>query len=290
MVSPYVRRQQLSIGLIRAREAAGLTHAQVGAHIGQQRQKISRLENGHVRPVPAEIFKILELYNVTGDEWANLVQVANEAADQGWWTSYGDDMGPRQALYADLESGAELIREFQPFIPGLLQTVEFAQHRRTAGAAIGPVAGQTARAVEARQTRQKMLLRPGGPSYEVVLDEIAVRRLPAPPAVVAAQVRHLIELTDDPDVTVRILPVDAVIRDYAMPRTAFSVYRYPGPLDPQVVAVDTITSDLVLTSLAEEDQVNSYTATYERLAEAALPREASITFLATVANQLPKGA
>ena len=71
--------------------------------------------------------------------------------------------------------------QFQPFIPGLLQTLDFAHQRQLSEAEIGPVTFSSERAVEARQTRQRMLRRPDGPSYEVVLDEISVRRLPAPP-------------------------------------------------------------------------------------------------------------
>ncbi|MBV9315492.1 MAG: hypothetical protein JO100_17570 [Pseudonocardia sp.] len=89
-------------------------------------------------------------------------------------------MGARQSLYADLEAGAARIVEYQPFIPGLLQTAEFAHHRQVAETEIGPVTFRSARAAEARQTRQRMLRRPDGPHYEVILDEVAVRRLDAP--------------------------------------------------------------------------------------------------------------
>jgi transcriptional regulator with XRE-family HTH domain len=286
MVSPYVRRQQLALAIAEAREAIGLTHTQLASKIGQSRAKISRLENGHIRPAQAEIFKILEVLGVEGEQWARLVDIASDAADKGWWHGYGDDMGPRQAIYADLESGTRHIREFQPFIPGLLQTAEFARQRQLAEAEIGPVTFQTQRAVEARQTRQRMLLRSGGPSYEVVIDEVALRRLPAPPAVVADQIRHVVKLSADPDVAVRILPVDARIRGYAVPRSGFSLYTYPDPLDPRVAAVDTVTTDVVLTSLTEPAQLDRYEALYERLAEASLSVEASTEMLSAAAAKI----
>lgn len=286
MVSPYVRRQQLALAIAEARDAAGLTHAQLATAIGQSRAKISRLENGHIRPAQSEIFKILEVLGIEGEPWSRLVEIAGEAADRGWWYTYGDDMGLRQAIYADLESGTRRIREFQPFVPGLLQTADFARQRQLAESEIGPVNFLTQRAVEARQTRQRMLLRSGGPSYEVVLDEVALRRLPAPPEVVAAQITHLIELTADPDVTVRILPVDARISGYVVPRSGFSLYTYPDTLDPRVVAVDTVTTDVVLTSLTESAQVDRYDALYQRLADASLPVEASTKLLSVMLEPL----
>lgn len=286
MISPFVRRHRLAVELRTLRETAGMTHAQLAKAIGQSRMKISRLENGHARPNQAEIMKILDALAVTGDRWTAIMDVARDAAERGWWDSYGDDMGARQALYADLEAGAATIREFQPFVPGLLQTLEFAQRRHTAESEIGPVAFQSQRAVEARQTRQKMLGRPDGPTYEVVLDEIAVRRLPAPPDVVAAQVRNLVTLAEQPKITVRVLPVDAQIAGYVVPRSAFSLYTYPDPLDPWVVAVDTVTTDVVLTSLTEAAQVERYATLYQRLTGAALPADESLDLLASVADRL----
>lgn len=287
MISPYVRRQRLAVELRVLREAAGLTHAELAKRIGQSRMKITRLENGHpIRDAQAAVMRIIDVLGVTGQRWTELMAVARDAAERGWWSSYGPAMGARQALYADLEAGAATIAEFQPFIPGLLQTPEFAQHRQVAESEIGPVAFQSQRAVDARQSRQRMLRRPDGPSYEVVLDEIAVRRLPASPGVVAAQLEHLVELAGEPAITVRVLPVDARIDGYVVPRSAFSLYSYPDPKDPQVVAVDTVTTDVVLTSLTEQTQVTRYANLYDRLRRAALSPQDSVVFLAGVAAEL----
>jgi Domain of unknown function (DUF5753) len=254
MISPLVRRQRLATELAVLREAAGLTHAQLAERIGQ---------------------------------WTEIVDVARDAAERGWWASYGEAMGARQALYADLEAGAATIAEFQPFIPGLLQTPEFAAHRQAAESEIGPVAFSSAQAVEARQRRQRMLCRPDGPRYEVVLDEVALRRLAAPPQVTRHQVEYLVALAGAEEaVTVRVLPVAARIAGYVVPRSAFSLYTYPDPRDPAVVAVDTVTTDVVLTSLTEAEQVTRYTTLYQRLAQAALSPQESIELLAEVAEGL----
>jgi hypothetical protein len=229
---------------------------------------------------------------VQGEQWSYLVEVASEAADKGWWASYGDAMGARQAVYADLESGARLIREYQPFIPGLLQTADFARQRNAAelGRAYEPDSVIERASVEARQTRQRMMMRAGGPSYEVVIDEVAIRRPLAPPEILAAQLRHLLQFRDHPRITVRLLPVDARLRDYRVVRSAFSLYTYPGPQDPEVVAVDTVTADMVMTTLLEADQVHRYTDLYDRLVEAALSPDESADMLSAAAVQLMEGA
>jgi hypothetical protein len=76
----------------------------------------------------------------------------------------------------------------------------------------------------------------------------------------------------------------ARIENYAVPRCTFSLYTYPDPGDPGVVAVDTVTSDLLLT---EPDDVRSYEQLYRRLRDAALPPDDSLDFLTKVAADLP---
>jgi hypothetical protein len=68
-----------------------------------------------------------------------------------------------------------------------------------------------------------------------------------------------------------------------VPRCTFSIYTYPDPGDPQVVAIDTVTSDLLLTDPA---QVTPYDRLYERLWEAALPPEESLDLLTRAAAGL----
>ncbi len=84
-------------------------------------------------------------------------------------------------------------------------------------------------------------------------------------------------------VTIRVLRLEASIAGHAVPRSAFVTYRYPDAGDPVVVAVDTVTSDLVLTDRAE---VGNYLDLYRRLQEAALTPAESLDFLAALAEGL----
>ena len=128
MISPYVRRLRLAAELRALRAEGGLTHEQLARKIGQSRAQISRLENGHVVDQD-DVMKILDALNVDDARWTRIMTIAREAGERGWWES-NRAMGERQALYANLEAGAQTIREFQmTFIPGLLQTPEFTRAR-----------------------------------------------------------------------------------------------------------------------------------------------------------------
>jgi transcriptional regulator with XRE-family HTH domain len=284
MISPYVRRLRLGAELRGLRAGAGLTHEQLARRIGVSRAQISRLENGHVVD-QADVMKILDALAVDGQRWTQVMTIAREAGERGWWESTRG-MGERQALYADLEAGAVAIREYQQtFLPGLLQTPEYVAARTDGGAVLEPLGGTAAGVLAGRVGRQRMLRRPGAPSYEVIVDEVAIRRLTAPPEVVRAQLCHLAQtVTGDAKLSLRVLPIAARITGYAVPRCTFSLYAYPDPGDPVVVAVDTVTSDLILTEPAE---VAPYERLYNLLHDASLPPTDSLSLLTTAARSLP---
>lgn len=285
MISPWVRRRRLAAELVGLREDYGYSGARLAEAVGIARQTISRLENGHARPNPDEVMRILDVLQVGKQRWSTIMTIARDAQERGWWEKHAGKMGPRQALYANLEAGAASICEYQMMLlPGLLQIPTFAEARAHADRSTYNGNVDPVRAVEAGITRQRVLQRPGGPRYEVIIDELAVRRFAAPADTVLAQIDHLVHTGHhDKKITIRVLPLTASINGFAVPRSAFSVYRYPDPEDPVVVVVDTTTSDLVLTDAA---QVNHYLDLYRRLREAATAPADSLDFLAMAAEDL----
>ncbi len=282
MISPYVRRLRLARELRALRIEAGLTHEQLAKKIGQSRAQISRLENGHVVD-QADILNILDVLGVSGDQWTQVMTIAREAGERGWWESL-KGMGVRQGLYADLEAGATTIREYQqPFLPGLLQIPGYIGTRSEFE--VEPMTGTGDGVLAGRLGRQRMLRRPGGPTYEVIVDELAVRRPTAPADVFRSQLEHIITTVTETDkVSLRVLPIAAVIEGFAVPRSAFAIYTYADPGDPAVVAIDTVTDDMVLT---DDDAVYRYNELYRRLCEAALPEEPSLRLLTEAARAVP---
>lgn len=280
MGSPFARRRRLAAELRQLREEAGLTSDKLAKLVGQHRIKISRLENGHLRPDVREIMALLDALQVKGTRWHEVVQIAREAGEKGWWDSYGDAMGERQKLYADLEFGSSRIREYQPaVVPGLLQTAEYTW------ALVGQDTTQTYKAdrvVEAREQRQRMLDRPDGPDFEVILDEVVVRRLVVSPAVMRDQLLHIVDtVRASPRLSVRVLPVSAVVSGF-LPSGTFMLFKFVDPRDPQMAVVETVTTDLVLDSA---DDVGRYVQHYERVRDATLSADDSLSLLEQAATQ-----
>jgi transcriptional regulator with XRE-family HTH domain len=283
-VSPYVCRLRLAEEMLSIRQDAGYTTERLFSETGIQRQKISHIETANRRVDPAAIEGVLTHLRVGGDRFRNVMRLAHGSAHQGWWERFDDEMGPRQARTADLESGAATIFEFQPFlIPGLLQTQEFAAVRAEADRAANSRRFSTARMLEARVQRQAILSGPDATPLEVVLDEAVLRRLAVAPAqVMHDQLDHLVGAAlNQPSVTVRVLPFVTALSRHAQAITGFTYYTYADPDDLVVVNVDTNVDDLLLHDPA---RVAIYTDLVTEIRRAALSPAESIGCLASAAE------
>ena len=71
---------------------------------------------------------MLQIYGVPEDQREELVQLARDSRQKGWWHAYGDSVQPHFATYLGLESAASEIRIYEVnLIPDLLQTEDYAR-------------------------------------------------------------------------------------------------------------------------------------------------------------------
>lgn len=87
MVSPFVRRRRLAMEILRLRDEYEYSADRLASAVGVKRQTISRIENGHVRPDPDPIMRILAVFNVGEKRWAQIMTIAREAQERGWTAS-----------------------------------------------------------------------------------------------------------------------------------------------------------------------------------------------------------
>jgi transcriptional regulator with XRE-family HTH domain len=279
--SPVVRRRRLGIALRRLRETAGLTGDQVIDRVGwASASKLSRIENGRSRADLADVLDLLDAYEVGGPERDELVAIAREAGNtRGWLRAY-PVMTPRQRSYAELESGCAQVREYAPaVVPGLLQTPGYARIRITSMRPLSAADPTPDLEVEvsARMARQSVLFRETDPpAYETVLDESAVSPRAAPPAVLLEQLMHLRNLAGLPHITLRLLPWDAVIGEWYVPQTAFSLYRFADPADPESLAVEALGDDSIT---SDKSEVGRYRVVFAWLSAASLSPEETVAWL-----------
>ncbi|MQY05436.1 helix-turn-helix domain-containing protein [Actinomadura macrotermitis] len=289
MTSPFVRRQRLAMELRTLREQRGITADELSKLIFRSRTTISKLENARCRPDLGDISNILTALGASREDVEKIFEIARQATARGWWDAYGDTMGARQRMYANIESGASSIREYhQTALPGLLQCPEYhwalIDLDKIEGSTINYVPEQS---VEARQRRQQTVFRTGGPRFEVIVDEFVLKRLAVPRPVMVTQLRHMVRLvTHEPRFTVLVLPLDAQVPPGRLPASAYTIYSFPDPEDPQLVVAET-SNCLVHTTL---DEVTGYERLHDRLREAALPALESLSLLTDTADRLNEQA
>ena len=88
--SPTVRRRRLGIELRRLRDEAGWTIDRVAEALECSDSKISRIETGQVSATPRDVRDMLQIYEVDDEQRDELVQIAREARQKGWWHAFGD--------------------------------------------------------------------------------------------------------------------------------------------------------------------------------------------------------
>jgi len=266
-----VRRILLGSQLRRLREARGITREAAGYSIRASESKISRMELGRVSFKARDIEDLLTLYGVTEEaERAALLGLAREANLTGWWHSYGDVLPGWFQTYVGLEGAASHLAVYEvQFIHGLLQTEGYAHAVVTRGQpqACG---SEVDRRVALRLERQKLLVSERAPEFHVVLDEAALRRPYGGAEVMRAQLRHLISVSEAPNVRLQVMPF--AFGGHAGESGAFTLLRFPESDLPDIVYLEQLTSALYLD---KPDEVGQYERVLERLGADSLSPEKS---------------
>ncbi|MEU7002376.1 helix-turn-helix transcriptional regulator [Nonomuraea sp. NPDC046570] len=279
---PTALRILLGSQLRRLRESKGVTREEAGHLIRGSESKISRMELGRVGFKERDVADLLTLYGVV-DEQArssvlDLVRTANEP---GWWHRFNDLLPSWFQAYVGLEEAAARIRTYEvQFVPGLLQTKEYAKAVITAGSA-GVSTEEIARRVDLRLERQKVLDRPGGPILWAVIDEAALRRPIGGAEVMKAQLEHLIDLMRQPSITIQVMPFS--FGGHSAEGGAFSLLRFPDQDLPDVVYVEQLASALYLD---KREDVDRYTEVMERLCAVSTTPDETIKLLDEIKNEI----
>jgi len=274
-----VLRILLGAYLRRLREARRISLEEAGDVIRGSSSKISRLETGRVGFKDRDIADLLTLYGVTDEkERQALRDLAIRASSPGWWHDYGDVLPSWFDAYVGLEEAASVIRAYEvQFVPGLLQTEDYARGVIMLGYS-NPKG--ISRRVDLRMARQAVLDRPDPPSLRMVLDEALLRRPIGGSRVMRAQLEHLVEMSQRPNVTIQVIPFKA--GGHAAAGGAFSLLSFAEYDLSDVVYIEQLTSAQYLD---KPDIVNGYLAVMDQLCIDALNPASSARILRSMLRQ-----
>ncbi|MEU3559689.1 DUF5753 domain-containing protein [Kitasatospora sp. NPDC006786] len=119
---------------------------------------------------------------------------------------------PIQTSILELHRIASTIHTYSPvIIPGTLQTERYARAIFTGASELHPVADHDIEAaIQARLARRELI--DGTRQFDYILNEHALTNVVAAPAVHHEQLRHLLDCTERPGLTIGIVPDDIPLR------------------------------------------------------------------------------
>jgi hypothetical protein len=281
---PTVLRMILGRQLQALREKAGLSYEQAAEAIYSSQWTVRRMERAEGGLKPLTVKSLLMAYGVTDvREIDAFLSLARDASKPGWWHSYDDVLPGWFRTFVGLEEAASLIRGYDPhWIPGLLQTADYASATVQVGFP-NATAEQATRRVELRLARQQILNRPEPPQLWVILDETVLRRPLATtsPAVMRAQLERLIEATQQPTITIQVLPFAAGLHPAMY--GPFRVFRFEAPELPDIVYGEHIAGAYYID---KPDDTALYVQALDHISALSAPADNTASILRTIAKEI----
>jgi transcriptional regulator with XRE-family HTH domain len=249
--APTVGQVVLGRRLQELREAAGIKREEAAQVLRVAPATVRRMEMAEVALKVPYVQVLLSTYGVADEEADAFVALTEEANQPGWWQRFHDVLPEWFSLYVSLEGAAGLIRSYEPhFVPGLLQTEDYARAVMEAGT-IGQTGPETIeRHVSLRMARQSLLERDNPPHLWVIMDETVLRRpVSMRGEVMREQLDKLLEFGERDGVTLQV----AEFENGPHPGTyaPFSLFRFTEPELPDMVFTEYLTGALYLDSRTE---------------------------------------
>lgn len=252
-------REALGTRLRELRRDARLTGRQLAGRTGWHPSKISKVESGKQTPTDGDL-----------EAWAGACGQPDLAAEliAGLRTLeshyvehrrlFHTGMSAQQRAFAELEDQTAEVRNFENvFVPGLLQTPEYARYRLAEGIDHDGAADDLDDAVAVRMMRQQILYR-SGTRFHFVITEAVLRYRLCPVNVMLGQLDRLVALSTMPTIRFGIIPFEA-----SLPLAPVHGFWL---MDERIVVVENFTASQNLTQTSE---IASYARIFDELAQAA---------------------
>ncbi|MFI5780493.1 DUF5753 domain-containing protein [Nocardia sp. NPDC051570] len=219
-----------------------------------------------------------------------MIGLLHQPLMENWWRSFMDVMLGSFDVYLSLEAEARVLDIYQPHVvPGLFQTGDYA-------AALDRIyfpndsEEDKRRRIELKLRRQRIITRKSRPvAVTLVLHETVLRTIVGGPAVMAAQLSHLADLSTRPNITVRILPFAAGL-PVGIPAGPYVILDFAdepkGLAAPTIVYVENLTGDMYLRG---EGDVKQYRLVSAIIRRAAMDEVSSRLLLRQLAKEYRRG-
>jgi transcriptional regulator with XRE-family HTH domain len=199
---------RLAVELRRLREAAGLSAREAAAMLGVDSVQISQIESGVSGVSEQRLRRMAANYACTDEQFIDALASIATDRTRGWWEEYRERLPTPFLDLAELEQHSTYRRDVEfLFIPGLLQTAEYA---RAAFSSRVPELPDDELELRVRHRMQRKVILVGSDPtpYEAVIHEAALRIRVSDRAGTRAQLFRVLEFSEADHITVRVVPFD----------------------------------------------------------------------------------
>ncbi|WP_329402511.1 helix-turn-helix domain-containing protein [Streptomyces melanogenes] len=280
--APTVGQVVLGRRLQDLRERAGLKREEAAKVLRVAPATIRRMETAEVALKIPYVQLLLKAYGIGDEETDRFIELAEEANKPGWWQRFHDILPDWFSMYVSLEGAASLIRTYEPhFVPGLLQTEEYARSVMVSGALGQTKEADIERHVALRMERQSLLTRADAPRFWVIMDETVLRRPVGGPEVMRGQLDRLLEAAELPHVTIQL--AEFATGHHPGTYGPFVLFRFAVPELPDMVYSEYLTGAVYLDARPE---VDTHLEVMDRMAAQAATARRTKEILADLREEL----
>jgi transcriptional regulator with XRE-family HTH domain len=284
VTGPLGPRRGIATALKQLREDSDKLLTDVAAELMISTSKLSRLENAQGKPLPRDIRDLIRYYKIEGTPLAGRLERWVQAAQRpGWWTDFDDDVIEGLDTHLAYETDAAVARVYTvPFVPGLLQTHDYAravfrdmEHRTEQ---------QIEQLLEVRDKRKEALRsRDGLDPLELiaVTHESTLRQLVGSPEILRDQLDELVECSAAPNVQLRVLPFTA--KPVFSMTCMYAYFEYKDAGESDIVHIETHAGFF---SVENPPQVKKYRAAHDALMDASLSEKDSRELICSARDAL----
>ncbi|OLZ71363.1 transcriptional regulator [Streptomyces sp. IMTB 2501] len=279
--NPTLRQRRLGAELRKLRERSGLTVTQAAALLGVNQGRVSMIETGRSSLSADRVRSLASAYDCSDGAMVDALAAMTGRRTRGWWEEYREHLPAALVDLAELEHHAAGLRvALALHIPALLQTTD---HARALFRAVVPPMRQyeIEHRLTHRMKRQGILHREEPLAYAAIIHESALRMRFGGPDVRCGQLKHLLDMSELPHVTVRVIPFEA---EY-YPSTGQSFDYVEGPV-PQLDTVQLDTHHGGCSFLDGEAQLSKYRDVLDHMESCALGAAKSRDFIQSLIRDI----
>lgn len=260
------KAQGLGAHLRAIRKARNVTGRATAKRLGWSESKLSRLETGEQQLSPEDVSAFLAILDVTGDERDRLMAMARTPDEPAWLEPIRDGLPDESVMLSTYEAEAVRLTNWSlSLVPGMLQTMDYSYQFMLAD---GIPEAEVGTRLLARQHRQKLLERTEV-EYVAFIDETVFSRRVGDELVRRNQWRHLLDMAERPNVSIRLIPVNSDAHSGLI--SPFLMIEFAQALP--VVHVELARSGVFLSETAE---TKPYTDTVARLSSISMDQADSL--------------